>query len=186
MFLCRVNKTDDKINWKKIKKNIYFVVLSVQLSLSFLQQSDTNWQMLYIKVSCAALGSMLLDDRPIENNCTNWYQLKYTFSHFSLPLKSHMLKSLLLKDFSPKIQTACRDAPSNNCKTLYLITVAPDTGKTLLTAAECSEAGWHFSSDRTVWTAPLKIGKERRGEERGRREGELSVCVVMRNGTEGK
>lgn len=30
---------------------------------------------------------------------------------------------------------------------------------------EYHEAGWHYSPDRIVWTAPIKIGKERGGQE---------------------
>lgn len=127
-------------------------------------------------------------DLPIKigDKCANWYQLRYTYTFFHncLPLQSHMLNSLLVKEFFTKIYTACTDTPSNNCNSSYLIRVGPGHRQSASDSRESSRlqkgAGWHYSSDRRVQTAPLKTAKEgvvrAREEKSGRSLVELSVC----------
>lgn len=68
---------------------------------------------------------------------TSWIR-STPFFHFCLPLKSHMFKSLLLKEFVPKTYTACTDTPSNKLQSLYLITVAPGHRQSASDSSESS------------------------------------------------
>lgn len=136
-----------------------------------------------------AFGSMLHVDRPTYKVRGQVCKLvpaetHIHLFHFCLPPQSHMLNSLLVKEFFTKIYTACTDTPSNNCNSSYLIRVGPGHRQSASDSRESSRlqrgAGWHYSSDRRVRTTPLQIEREgvewAREEKSGRSLFELSVC----------